>query len=209
MMSFIKRVRDKLNSYLRRLINRANRKKLTNTQPCVISSNCTGAFILHDLGCRFRSPFVNLYLKPKDFIKYLNNIPYYQNQPLRFLTQSGKRYPVGQLGDLTIHFMHYHSEEEARQKWQERTQRMDLEQPFIIMSERDGCSYQDLLEFEQLPFKHKVVFTHKAYPELASAYHIKGFEDQGMIGDLFEYTGLTGKRYYDQFDYVAWFNQMR
>lgn len=35
-----------------------------------------GAFICHDLGFQFRTPFVNLWLKLRDFIKYLENIEY-------------------------------------------------------------------------------------------------------------------------------------
>ena len=53
----------------------------------------------------------------------------------------------------------------------------------------------------------KVVFTHKPYPELKSAFYIKGFENEGEVGDLFTFSGWNGEKYYDQFDYVSWFNQ--
>jgi len=26
------------------------------------------------------------------------------------------------------------------------------------------------------------------------------------VGDLYEFSGWLGKKYYDQFDYVSWFN---
>lgn len=165
--------------------------------------------MLHDLGLQFRSPFVNLYLSPSDFIAYLSDISHYQTLPLQFVENSGKPYPVGKLGDLTIHFMHYHSEQEAAEKWQERSKRIDFDNLFVILIERDGCDYQDLQAFDQLPFANKIVFTHKPYPELSSAFYLKGFEQQGQVGDLFEYTGLNGKRHYDQFDYVGWFNQAK
>ncbi|MGX3065835.1 DUF1919 domain-containing protein [Ursidibacter arcticus] len=205
-MRQIKRITDKLNSYIRKIVNYRNQKRPLNRNFTVISSNCTGAFILHDLNLRFNSPFVNLFLTPTDFIRYLKNIEYYQQQSLTFI-ETEKRYPVAKLSNLTIHFMHYSSADEAKNKWQQRTQRMNLAQLFIIMTERDGCTYQDLVEFDNLPFKHKIVFTHKPYPELQSAFYIKGFEQQTQVGDLFEYTGLNGKRYYDQFDYVEWFNK--
>lgn len=201
-----KRIRNRINRYFRQFINAKNRQRLRHHSPTVISSNCTGGFMLHDLNLRFHSPFVNLYLTPKDFIRYLSNIPFYQAQPLTFI-QTERAYPVGQLADIQLHFMHYHSEQEAAQKWQARSQRMNFDDLFIIMTERDGCTYEDLLAFDQLPFKHKVVFTHKVYPELKSSVHITGFEHQQMVGDLFEYAGFWGKRYYDQFDYVEWFNR--
>lgn len=206
-MPQLKRITDKINLYLREyFINRPNRKRLTNTDPTIIASNCNGGFIAHDLNLRFNSPFVNLFLTPKDFIRYLKNIEFYQQQNLTFV-QTEKAYPVAKLADITLYFMHYHSEQEAKQKWNERTKRMDLDNLFVMMTERDGCEYQDLMEFDALPFKNKVVFTHKNYPEIKSAVYIQGFENDGMIGDIFEYTSLNGKRYYDQFDYVSWLNK--
>ncbi|MGQ0285636.1 DUF1919 domain-containing protein [Pasteurellaceae bacterium 22721_9_1] len=201
----LKRISNRINRYFRQFINAENRKRIKNTSPTVISSNCTGAFMLHDLQLRFDSPFVNLYLTPKDFIRYLSKMDFYRNQPLEFI-ETEKGYPVGKLADLTIHFMHYHSEQEAAKKWQERTARMNLDNLFILMTDRDGCTYEDLVEFDRLPFANKVVFTYKDYPELKSAVKISGFSELGMVGDLFENTGLFGKRYYDQFDYVEWFN---
>lgn len=206
-MSQLKRITDKINLYLREyFINRPNRKRLTNANPTIIASNCNGGFIAHDLNLRFNSPFVNLFLTPKDFIRYLKNIEFYQQQNLTFV-QTEKAYPVAKLADITLYLMHYHSEQEAEQKWNERTKRIDLNNLFVMMTERDGCEYQDLIEFDALPFKNKVVFTHKNYPKIKSAVYIQGFENSAMIGDIFEYTGLNGKRYYDQFDYVSWLNK--
>ncbi|MGY4676111.1 DUF1919 domain-containing protein [Pasteurella sp. P03HT] len=201
-----KRICNKLNAYIRYFLNQEKRKRLIKRDITIISSNCLGGFMLHDLNLRFNSPFINLYLTAKDFIRYLQNIEFYQSQPLEFI-QTKKAYPVGKLADLHIHFMHYHNEQEAHEKWQQRSQRMNLENLFIIMTDRDGCTYQDLVEFDTLSFNNKVVFTSKSYPELKSAVKISGFEQEEMVGDLSEYTGFNGKRYYDQFDYVAWFNK--
>ena len=109
-----------------------------------------------------------------------------------------------------MHFMHYHSEQEAREKWEARSQRLDLDNLFIMMTDKDGgkgAKYEDLQAFDSLPYPNKVVFTHKPYPELKSAFYIKGFENEGEVGDLFTFSGWNGEKYYDQFDYVSWFNQ--
>lgn len=203
-MNLIKKISNKL---CRIWINQRLRKRLNQHHFSVVSSNCVGALMLHDLGEQFRSPFVNLYLMPKDFIRYLQNIEHYQQLELVFPLQE-KTYPVGKLGDLTLHFMHYHSVQEAKEKWQARNKRLNVDQLFIIMTDRDGCTLDDLKAFDALPFKNKVVFTHKAYPEIRSAFWIKGFENQHQVGDLFAFSGWFGKKYYDQFDYVAWFNQI-
>lgn len=115
-MSLFSKFKSAVNKPQRFLINRALQRRLTNHGMTVISANCVGAFILHDLGEPFNSPFVNLYLSPKDFIRYLQNIPFYQQQTLVF-EKTEKPYPVGKLADITLYFMHYHSEQEAREKW--------------------------------------------------------------------------------------------
>ena len=68
------RVRNKLNDLVRPFINHRNRKRLKNHDFSLIANNCNGAFILHDLGMRFNSPFVNLWIKPDDYIKILSDL---------------------------------------------------------------------------------------------------------------------------------------
>ncbi|MDO4626388.1 MAG: DUF1919 domain-containing protein [Pasteurellaceae bacterium] len=200
-------IKKAINLSLRKGINQRNRQRLHNQTPTIIASNCNGAFIAHDLGLQFRSPFVNLYLSSQDFIQYLQHIDDYRNAPLHFIANPNGAYPLAKLNDLTIHFMHYHSEQEAQQKWQQRSQRMDLNNCFLMMTDRDGCTEQDLIAFDQLPYPHKVVFTHKSYPHIQSSYYLADFANQTQVGDLFEFSGWNGKKYYDQFDYVNWFNQ--
>ena len=199
------KIKKLINQQLRKKINAENRQRLKNRDFSVLSANCTGAFILHDLGQKFNSPFVNLYLAPPDFVKYLQRIEHYMQADLEFIPTE-KNYPVAKLDDLTIHFMHYHSEQEAREKWLERTKRINLANLFVIISELGACDEQTLRDFDALPFKNKVAFTQNAYPELQSTFQIQGFKGQKQLGDLFAFSGWNGHKYYDQFDYVSWFN---
>ena len=172
-MSLFSKFRSAINKLQRKAINKTYQKRLTNQGMSVISANCVGAFILHDLNQPFNSPFVNLYLDPSDFVRYLQNIEFYQAQPLQFI-QTEKPYPVGLLGDLKVHFMHYHSEQEAKEKWEARSQRLDFDNLFIMMTDKDGgkgAKYEDLQAFDNLPYPNKVVFTHKPYPEFKSAFY--------------------------------------
>lgn len=205
----LSKIKTAVNQLQRKSINYQLRSRLKNHGMTVMSANCVGAFILHDLGEPFNSPFVNLYLSPKNFIRYLQDIDFYQQQSLEFIA-SEKSYPIGKLADIEIHFMHYHDEQEAREKWQTRSDRINRDNLFIIMTDKDGAQgigYEDLVAFDRLPFKNKVVFTHKPYPELGSAFYIKGFEQQNQVGDLFAFSSWNGMKYYDQFDYITWFNQ--
>ena len=188
-------------------MNMCNRIKLKNKNFTLIASNCNGCFICHDLNVRFNSPFVNLYLDARDFIKYLKNMEHYNNCELSFINKENIDYPVGMLDDIKLYFVHYESEEQARSKWIERSKRINLENLFILMADRDGCTKDDLIEFDNLPYKNKIVFTHVPYDDIKSAVYIKGFEKDNEVGMCFKFKNrFTGKKYYDDFDYVSWFN---
>lgn len=185
-----------------------NRKRLKNKDLSLISSNCNGAVMVHSLGMRFNSPFVNLFIKPKDYIKLLTDLKGYLNIPIKFTREDGIDYPIGVLDDIRIYFQHYSSEEEAIEKWNRRKERINYQNMFVLFSDRDGCSYNDLVSFDSLPYKNKIVFTHVAYPELRSAFYIEGFEKDDSVGICSELMPHGfGKLYLDQFDYVSWFNK--
>ena len=74
----------KIQVYLRDKIMKRKAKRIKDTNFSLISSNCTGAMLLHELGFRFNSPFVNLWLYPKDYLNYLENIEEYNNKELVF-----------------------------------------------------------------------------------------------------------------------------
>ncbi len=189
-----------------RLYLENKKRKLKNKNVTVISSNCNGAYILHDLGCRFSSPTVNLFFFAYDFLKLLKNPKiYFEAVPLQIA--SALPYPVGKVLDITVYFMHYKSFEEAKEKWCERGKRVDYKNIFVIMSERYGCTYEIIKEFDELPYEHKVIFTHKPYPEFKSAYYIKGFENYGEVKALSDWKpGFWKRRYLDDFDSVAFLN---
>ena len=201
---------ERLRLERRAALDRENRGRLRNTDFSLLASNCNGAFLLHDLGLRFRSPTVNLWLEPKDYLELLTHLEHYLTAELTFDPEEEARrhYPVGLLdGRVKICFQHYRTREAAREKWVERAGRVDLDNLFILFTDRDGCTDEDLCRFDALPYPNKVVFTHRPRPELKSAYYIKGFEEQGSVGLLFTFESPTSERkYYDQFPYVDWFN---
>lgn len=111
------------------------------------------------------------------------------------------------LGDIEIRFNHYETLEEGIEKWEERKKRIDWNNLFIMGIDGDDCTYESLKRFDALPFKNKVIFTHKQYPEIKSAYYIPGFEDQDGIGVLLYFKKqFLVRRYLDDFDYVSFLN---
>ncbi len=188
-------------------INIENRKRLKNTDFSIIASNCNGGIISHDLNLQFRSPFINLWLKPKEYIKLLQNLKEYMQYELTFIKEEGIDYPIGLLKDVRIYFMHYETEEIAKEKWESRAKRLNYDNLFILFTDRDECSLEDMEAFDNLPYKNKVIFVNKERPTIKSSYYIKGFENEESVGKLGIFIDEdSGKRYLDLFDYVEWFN---
>ena len=193
----------------RRIYLDIKRKKLKNKNPTVFSSNCNGAMILHDMQCRYNSPFVNLFIGAEDFLKFLKSPEDYLNtEPVEI--SSDMPFPVGRVKDITVYFMHYKSFDEARLKWVERSKRVDMDNLFIMMTDKNGCKENHIAEFDKLPYKNKVIFTHIPYPKYKSAYYIKGFENEKECGILSDdKPGFFKRRWLDDFDYVKFFNRER
>lgn len=184
-----------------------NKKKIMINNFTLITNNCLGGFVYHDFGMRFNSPFINLWIEPKDFIKFLKNMDYYLEMKPVFLKYNNLGYPVMQLGDILIYCQHYQSEEDALAKWNQRKKRINKNYIYIIMSERDGCTLQNMKDFDNLPFKNKVIFTHKEYVNIKSSFPLLDYKNQKEVGLCFQYKSkFFGKRYYDEFPMVDWIN---
>lgn len=187
-------------------INKENRKRLKNLNPTIIASNCNGTFIYHDLGLKFNSPTINLFFYPSDFLKFVNNLEYYLSLEIKECDIK-ENYPVGKLGDIKIYFMHYKSFNEAKKLWDKRKSRVNYNNIFIMMTDRDGCTLNNLVEFDKLPYKNKVVFTSKRYNNIKSSFYIEGFENKKEVGILSDYKHNSVHRYIDDFDYVDFLNK--
>jgi len=194
--------------FCHRHINAKNRKRLKNVSPTLICSNCTGGFIYHWLGLKFRSPFINLYLTDSDFVLALENWEQFISYDIYEDQASGKTYPVGIGYNIKIHFMHYSSFEEAKTKWVERCRRINNDNIGFMLTNY-GYDNSLLERFDKLPFKHKVVFTDTPYPMIKSSFYLKGFSKPKRKGkNIYITQNIFGKRFIDQFDYVEFINNM-
>lgn len=73
----IARLKNKIWKYNHKKLCRKNQNKLKNHDVSIISMNCTGGILSHDLGLQFKSPTVNLFFRAEDFIKFCENIEHY------------------------------------------------------------------------------------------------------------------------------------
>lgn len=191
------------------IINRRNRKRLLNDNFTIICSDCTAGCVCKDLKVRMNSPTRNLYFNANDYIKFCQNLDYYLS--LR-LTEDDSRveqpYLTAMCGDIRLFLVHYPTLEQAQEEWERRKKRVNYDNLFFLMNDRNGCTEQDIKEFDQLPYKNKVCFTHKQYSEYKSTYCIPGNENYQFIQSAMNYINRWGgvKRYYDYFDFVEWLN---
>lgn len=202
-VGLLKKVRSLLRTIL---ILTPNKFKLENKKPSIIASNCNGGVIYHDLGLKFYSPTINLFLYPKDYLKFISNLKYYLLLELSPPKKQNKRWPIGFLGDVEIQFMHYKSFEEAKTKWEERSKRVNYDNLYFIWTDRDGVTYEQIKDFDNMPLKNKVIFTAKKYNEFSCAYQIKSFAQEKEVGILSNFKRYSYKRYLDDFDYVKFLN---
>lgn len=195
---------------LRSLKDSNDRNKLHNENFTIFSTNCIGGIIYHNLKLRFLSPTINLWISPKDYIKLLKDPQkYLSNSDMHEIKIENIDYPVGRLDDITIYGQHYKDFDELKYKWNERKKRINWDNTFVFMIERDGCTYRDLLDFDKLPYKNKVVFTQKKYKDIKSCMVLPNSydEEKKNVNNLLQYkSSFSILETIDEFDYVRFFN---
>lgn len=171
---FIRKVRNVKTKANNRWICKQRRKNLISPNDfSIISNNCWGGLVYQYFGLPYNSPTIGLFFMDDDYIKFLEKFDYYISQPLKFITIEESRYkqklqsestakmsyPIALLDDVEIHFLHYKSTTEAKEKWNRRLKRINRNRILVKMSQRSLNSDDILDRFEALPFKNKICFT--------------------------------------------------
>ncbi len=98
-------------------------------------------------------------------------------------------------------------EEEAETCWR-RLKHVDYNNIAVFFTDRDGCTYETLKRFDNLPYERKTMFTHDDYSEFKSAFYYDCFSKEQEVGVSTEYSNDKLKiRYLDEYDYVALLNK--
>ena len=190
-------------------INRPNRARLVRHDMSLVASDCTGGVLSHDLRLRFNSPTVNFFFMAEDYLRFVTAPERYLTERMEPVVDSGYDYPVAQLADIRLYLVHYASIAEAQAAWDRRAARLDLTHAWYILNDRNEFTEEHLARFDALPLEHKVCFVHRHdwAERYASAYYIRGFEQQDEVGTMTAFPGkINIRRNVDQFDYVSWFN---
>ena len=126
------------------------------------------------MGLPFRSPFINMTVRnERECIVLFRNLHSYIDQPLVLNGTQFERilkfeYPIYRIVDVDIHMNHYSDFEEALAKWNERKQRINWDNLFVVMF-TDNKSI--LEQFDELPYDKKVCFV-SFKSDLCSAWYL-------------------------------------
>ncbi len=169
---------------------------MSNTDFTIISNNCWGGDVYRYFGLPYLSPIAGLYFWPDDYIKLCQNVRHYFESPVSFISFNESKHKdelmaknqqnkiIGKLDDIEIVFLHYKSEEEAKEKWERRLQRVNYDNLIYKFSRQNGCTDEHILAFDKLPFSKKVVFDNKTnLLSCESVIHICGFEKCEQLND--------------------------
>jgi len=171
----------------------------------VISNNCWGS-AAHGLRNQpYRTPLVGLFLIPDCYLKLLADWRRVVASPLKFVERSRyatntngneakyQGHPIGLLdGEIELHFLHYKSEKEARDKWAWRVDRM---------VDKDGRVFVKFFDHD-LPLANKVCFYSDSSLQLKCGLHLPGYERDRRVPDGWQLFSICQGR----FDVMRWFS---
>lgn len=175
---------------------------LSGDAPSIIASTCIGGMISHNLGQKFMSPTINIWMTPSHLTRFVCDLDKYLSAPVVFVKNSGYDFPVGKICDITVYFQHYHTEKEALDKWNERKTRLNPENLYIITDDK-RLSSEELDALTSVKCKRLVIFTAKENqkPPFFSYNCYKGQEEVGF----YSVRGMGGFAPFEkEFNYAKW-----
>ena len=203
----------KLNEFFSKEVNKRNRERLNSEPFTLLTNNCIGGIVYHDLGMRFDSPTINLYFKDQDFIEFISNFEFYKKAELiEDLSEHDElNFPVGILkGDLIhrdihIYFQHYKTFKEAAQKWIERSLRTQSKilVIFELYNNKIDCEAWNKIKYKKKCLMHKKIIG------LNDAIELQCYKNhENEKARILKYDGFTGHRFLEkEFDYVTFINE--
>ena len=174
-------------------------KKYVSMDTSIISSNCFAGRIMQDLQMQYNSPTLGLYFWAPDYIEFLRHLKFYLTEARITFVEHSKYslgderrrnwkhwYPIGLLDNkVEIHFLHYHSKEEAAEKWYRRASRVNFSKLIVIGMEQNLCTEQEIVDFDSLPYEKKFFFSSKPITNNSNIF-MKEFRDNGEVGDPYK-----------------------
>ena len=184
-----------------------------NHEFSLITNDCVGGVISHDLGEPFRSPTVNLWIPNAHFLEFAQNLNYYLSCEIKETPDESKAYPVGtiipkddQHIPIEVNFMHYPSFEEGYAKWKERSARVNYDNLYFIWHYYDEDSIEKLEVFDRWDVR-KIAILHEPIEGIQNFEVTNCYDQDPYNGKILEVVEKTGRRYLDEIDYISFLNK--
>ena len=130
-------------------------------------------------------------------MRFVSQLKYYMSLELSMIPATESKHydmlvkrnqlpcPVGKLGDIEVVFLHYKTEEEAKEKWERRKKRINWDNLYIKFSMMNCCKMEHLTEFEALDCEAKVVFVNnRELTHMGDGFvYVPGYEDREDVGN--------------------------
>ena len=209
------RIKNIIEKYNPLAIRRRNnmRRQLENHSITFLTPNCIGGILFHDLNLQFMSPTVNLMMTQTDFLQFVLHLDEYLKGEFIFFEDTDYSCPcayfrVVGLPDIRVHFTHYTSGEDAVKRWNARKERINRDNMFIFIEERDGITEHDLRLLSTLQVKGIVAFTCNQYENMPYSVYLPQYHTDGEVGNILRRNYIDDSRQYEKiFDFVSWFNE--
>ena len=196
---------NQINVFLNRFIRLRMRRRwrmLDGGPVSILSNNCLAGLIYHDLGLRFDSPTINLWIPLPSFITFVENLDEALQADIAEVHAAGRPYPVGQMvvgqdqEEIPLHFMHYHTFREALEKWHSRSTRVDRSRLIIVAADNAPCTDDQLRRFQSLPFP-KLLLSHCRHSAEVIGHEVFYFKSMsGKPMNMTDFSGHFGRRFY-------------
>ena len=188
------------------------RKKIRNKNFTIISNNCWGGSVYEDLQLSYKTPTVGLFFFAPCYLRFLQNLEGNLKEEVVFIKQSKYEkgnellklypYPLGLIkGEIEVHFLHYKTENEAAEKWNRRSKRVNLHNTFVSFTDNEACTLEEIKMFDKIPFK-KVFLSAKKIQGIKSLVFLRCFKGQPGIGNIYDERW----KYRRYFDAIKWLN---
>lgn len=177
------------------------KKQLNNTDFSIICNNCWAGYVYRRFGLSYLTPTVGVYFFADDFIKLCSDVKGYMSKKLEFISYADSKYrdeievkkhthvPIAKLGDIEIVFLHYHTPEEAAEKWYRRAKRINYDNLIFKFSQMNGCTEEQLRQFDRLDLRKKICFVSRnCETNIACAVRLKDAFGEEVLNDTIKYS---------------------
>ncbi len=192
-------VRIKVREYMNQYLASRRCERLTNKDFTIVSNNCWAGHVYRYFGLPYATPTIGLYFWAEDYLTLMSDVKGFFQEELFFIEpeeskhssilieRDEKRVPIGCLEHdgkrIEIVFLHYHSREEAKQKWQRRVLRVNYDNMIFKYCYQNGCTEDMVMQFEKMDAMKKFMFVNKKNMQGAHCVYYKGWENKNEVGN--------------------------